>query len=527
MSSASSEDAMTRGFAFGRLAIRITETQIVPPEVACSVYNFFASHIMIWHRPLLETQRYFLAAINKGLETYDLSWTSIAVIDRAVFGLFAGESLDLVQAKLEEAAPLIRKKRQEVGKYWLAMPMHLVRNLRGSDQSNDVGSEITDPSDVLEAAKSTQSHTHLFAYHCYQLILAVFNGNKRAGFTAAKMCETYLPSAKGSFLSAMYTFYVAVLMSENMSSLMQAELTLLRAKMDIIKLWAKTSSSTFGHKYQFLKVMTSKMDNDLHTLDAFDEAIYNAVQNGFIQDAALYAERCSQWLAKSSPKRSAQYLNFARRQYDFWGAGAKSSEISNNLPPSTALRGFGINFSLALLTVAILPSPTNELVNPFFRKSLDDNGAPNSYNSFQSPISSRDLRHTSFGESVIRPSQRDSTAMSVHSSSTDDSRRRNSALTNNSAPRDSDISSELDLQSVMRASLAIQEGPQVKNIILKLVHIIMQTAGANYGCIMLRGHRMERKSLHVEVIGNGSKVSLVDHKPLHTQGDVVPVRLCE
>jgi hypothetical protein len=100
-------------------------------------------------------------------------------------------------------------------------------------------------------------------------------------------------------------------------------------------------------------------------------------------------------------------------------------------------------------------------------------------------------------------------------------------MTSNSAPRDSDISSELDLQSVMRASLAIQEGPQVKNIILKLVHIIMQTAGANYGCIMLRGRRLERKSLHVEVIGNGSKVSLVDHKPLHTQGDVVPVRLCE
>jgi hypothetical protein len=96
-----------------------------------------------------------------------------------------------------------------------------------------------------------------------------------------------------------------------------------------------------------------------------------------------------------------------------------------------------------------------------------------------------------------------------------------------SAPRDSDISSELDLQSVMRASLAIQEGPQVKNIIVKLVHIIMQTAGANYGCIMLRGHRLERRSLHIEVVGNGSKVNLVDHKPLHSQTEMVPVRLCE
>lgn len=117
--------------------------------------------------------------------------------------------------------------------------------------------------------------------------------------------------------------------------------------------------------------------------------------------------------------------------------------------------------------------------------------------------------------------------MSVRSSSTESSRRRNSAITSNSLPRDSDISSELDLQSVMRASLAIQEGPQVKNIIVKLVHIIMQTAGANYGCVMLRGLRAERKQLHIEVIGNGNKVNLVDHKPLHSQTNVVPTRLCE
>jgi osomolarity two-component system sensor histidine kinase CHK1 len=96
-----------------------------------------------------------------------------------------------------------------------------------------------------------------------------------------------------------------------------------------------------------------------------------------------------------------------------------------------------------------------------------------------------------------------------------------------SAPRDSEISSELDLQSVMRASLAIQEGPQVKNIILKLVHIIMQTAGANYGCVMLREQRNEGKSFYIEVIGNGNKISLVDHQPLRSQTEVVPARLCE
>jgi osomolarity two-component system, sensor histidine kinase CHK1 len=79
----------------------------------------------------------------------------------------------------------------------------------------------------------------------------------------------------------------------------------------------------------------------------------------------------------------------------------------------------------------------------------------------------------------------------------------------------------------MRASLAIQEGPNVKEIILKLVHIILQTAGANYGCVMLRESHNDRKTLYIEVIGNGNKISLVDHKPLSSQTDVVPCRLCQ
>jgi len=150
----------------------------------------------------------------------------------------------------------------------------------------------------------------------------------------------------------------------------------------------------------------------------------------------------------------------------------------------------------------------------------------------QSPASGPGFRNLSTSDTIFtRPAMRQgSSAVSQRSSSTeDDSRRQNSAglATTTFAPRDSDISSELDLQSVMRASLAIQEGPKVKNIIVKLVRIIMQTAGANYGCIMLRGHRLERRSLHIEVVGNGSKVNLVDHKPLHSQTEMVPVRLCE
>lgn len=535
MASASDERNMLRGFAFGRLAVRIIEKESVPEEVACLVYNFFASHIMPWHRPLVEAQRYFLAAISNGLETYNITLTSTAVIDRAVFSFFSGESLDLVEAKLEEAEPLIAKGK-ETGKHWLSLPMQLVRSLRGIEPPDETFLDgQSDSSHALLKAQTNHSHTHLFTYHCYQLILAVFNGRTDIGMTSAKACEIYLASAIGSILSGMYNFYSAVLFVDCLDKLEQSDVTLLKKKMDSLRLWSKTAQSTFEHKYKFVKTMMSRTEkNQLAVLDDFDEAIHLALESGLIQDAALYAERCSSWLRESAPNRSAQYLSFARRQYDFWGATSKVTEIRKIQVPNTNLRGFG-NPSLDALMIAIFPSPANEFKDPFSRGVSDDQTSTNPHSpptSLQTPRSARDsrvfLQTTSDGVVQRPPLRTGNSTNSINSvSSIEESRRKASILATSSSPQNSDISSELDLQSVMRASLAIQEGPHVKNIILKLVHIIMQTAGADYGCVMLRDELSERKALYIEVVGNCNDITLVDHILLRSQTDVTPARLCE
>jgi len=348
ITAAATEEEMLQGFALGREAIRIIETHPVPPEVACPVYNFYASHIIIWHRPLIEAQQYLNAAISKGLQTYDLTWTTVAAIDRAVFALFGGESLDLVQAKLEEAEPVIRKGKQGLARHWLSMPMHLVQNLRGLELAEDDPAQSTSTLiDVLHTAELNQLHTYLFGYHFYGLVGTVFTGRLNEGMSFAKACEKYLPSATGSFMAAMYMFYSAVLFVDNSDNLVHSELALLQKKMNLLRLWAKTSPATFEHKFKFLEVMMSRNENNqLATLDSFDEAIYLALEAGLIHDAALYAERCSRWLSRTSPNRAAQYLSFARRQYDFWGATSKVQEISALQPPAAALRGFGISTTI-------------------------------------------------------------------------------------------------------------------------------------------------------------------------------------
>ena len=225
------------------------------------------------------------------------------------------------------------------------MPMKLVQSLRGTVASNDTGP--ASPPNLNRAPlkiQTNQSHTHVFTNHCYQLVLAVFHGFTEVGMAAAKACDMYATSANGSFLSGMYTFYSAVLLVDNLDNVMQSEFALLQKKMDLMKLWSEMSPSTFEHKYKFLRVMMSRREeNLLSLLDGFDDSIYLATEAGMIQDAALYAERCSRWLSESSPNRSAQYLNFAKRQYDFWGAAAKVNEINRIQPASTVLKGFSIS----------------------------------------------------------------------------------------------------------------------------------------------------------------------------------------
>jgi hypothetical protein len=90
---------------------------------------------------------------------------------------------------------------------------------------------------------------------------------------------------------------------------------------------------------------TKEMDT-LTILDAFDDAIFRALENGMLHDAAIFAERCSRWLTNTSPNRSWQYQDFARRQYEFWGASAKVKELSDLIAirkASARIRGFRIS----------------------------------------------------------------------------------------------------------------------------------------------------------------------------------------
>lgn len=79
--------------------------------------------------------------------------------------------------------------------------------------------------------------------------------------------------------------------------------------------------------------------------------------------------------------------------------------------------------------------------------------------------------------------------------------------------------SDLDLKTFMKASLYISEGIQMDEVIIKLMRSVLQTAGADYGVLVLE----EDDELYAETILFMEKITILDHQLLEHRPDLMPV----
>ncbi|ODQ53991.1 hypothetical protein SAICODRAFT_34597 [Saitoella complicata NRRL Y-17804] len=83
------------------------------------------------------------------------------------------------------------------------------------------------------------------------------------------------------------------------------------------------------------------------------------------------------------------------------------------------------------------------------------------------------------------------------------------------------LSSRLDLQSVLKASVIISEEYEIQEVLIKLIEIVLQTAGADNGALLLAEDGM----FFLEALGTVGKVEIVSHQPITQRTDVVPISL--
>ncbi|KAF3312157.1 His Kinase A domain containing protein [Orbilia oligospora] len=492
------EHNLALSWKLGHMAVTLVEKEMhhVTPTNAPAIFQVFAGHIACFHRGMSDVLKYEHLALVTAQAIFEVDYQGFASAEIPAFSMLSGERLESVAQKMNTNRASTVRQNYRLGEWWLRMPYQVLLNLRGLGNPNPAkleGVEMTQ--DDLNSLMCSESVSHLYVLNLYRLILAVFFGDMDAAYESV-MKGTRPQSV--FMISSIYLswshFYGGFALIDRLDKLTPDEIKYLHDTVKQLKDWSLYAKETFLHKYLALEAELHKdTESTLTTLDRFEEAIQLANQSQFYHEAALINERCAIWLSKLGTKRWLFYLREAYKLYSWWGANAKLQALRNAYSEE-----LGMKFRHAMP-----PSRYSDADLPVsaVRPGL-------SRNTSESAMQAPHQLQTGFANISPRASKnviQDDDESHVSRSS-------------NIEPF---AESELDYKTFMKASLYISEGVQMDEVVVKLMKSVLQTAGADYGVLILE----EDGDLYAETILFMEKVTILDHQPLNARPDLVPLSI--
>ncbi|KAF3933514.1 hypothetical protein ABW20_dc0103708 [Dactylellina cionopaga] len=493
---------LSLSWKLGHLAVTLVEKEMqeVTPTNAPAIFQVFAGHIACFHRGMSDVIKYEHLALVTGQAVFEVDYQGYASAEIPTFSMLSGERLESVNVKMNTSRATTVRRNYRLGDWWLRMPYQVLLNLRGLGNPNPVkleGLEMT--AEDGESILKSESVSHVYAFNLYKIILAAFFGDMD---TAYECVMKGTRPHSGFMISSIYLswsyFYGGFALIDRRDRLTRDELNYLYDTIKQLKDWALYAKDTFLHKYLALEAELHKdTESTLTTLDRFEEAIQLANQAQFFHEAALINERCAMWLSKLGTKRWLFYLREAYKLYSWWGANAKLQAMRNAYSEELGMK---------------CKAPV----------SLSCNNDADFPVSSTRPVLSRNTSESAIQQQNVLPSQLPTSLVNLSpkalkNTAHDDSDSHVSRSSNIEQFADS----ELDYKTFMKASLYISEGVQMDDVVVKLMRSVLQTAGADYGVLILE----EDGDLYAETILFMEKVTILDHQPLKARPDLVPLSM--
>ncbi|EPS38277.1 hypothetical protein H072_8057 [Dactylellina haptotyla CBS 200.50] len=489
---------LSLSWALGSLAVTLVEKEMqeVTPTNAPAIFQVFAGHIVCFHRGMSDVLKYEHLALVTGQTVFEVDYQGYASAEIPAFAMLSGERLETVTMKMNNSRATTVRKNYRLGEWWLRMPYQVLLNLRGLGNSNPArleGVEMTE--EDVESLMKSESVSHLYVLNLYKIILAAFFGDTEVAYecvmTGTRPQSVFMISS--IYLSWSH-FYGGFALIDKLPELTQDEVDYLHGTIQQLKDWSVYAKETFLHKYLALQAELHKdTESTLTTLDRFEEAIQLANQSQFYHEAALINERCAMWLSKLGTKRWLFYLREAYKLYSWWGANAKLQAMRNAYSEELGMK---CRYPIA----------------------LSCNGDADLSVSAGRPILSRNTSESAMQQQPPHPPNFVNISPKASKNITHDD---NSSHVSRSSNVEQFAESELDYKTFMKASLYISEGVQMDDVVVKLMRSVLQTAGADYGVLILE----EDGDLYAETILFMEKVTILDHQPLKARPDLVPISM--
>ncbi len=326
------------GYKIGQLALNLVDRyglfEIEPRiKIALAV---FVNHRTL---PLWEIVRSMEPIYQMSLDVGDLDSAAWAIHTYAYNQYFAGCNLAVLEKRLEDYRPIIKKINQAGVVRFMSMMDYVVMNLRktSSDLTRVTLYQSTFD-DYLIEAQAVNCQTEVFAWYHHKGVIAYLLGDYEI---ACKQFNNAYFHRDGSICLmqiSLHYFHKALSAAschDTATMWKRSDLRkLVRHAQRHLDRCAKDCPENYANKYYLVKAEYARIKGDrICAMDAYERAINLAQKHKLQHEVALAYELAARFYAQWKQTTIAQtYMMKAYYAYEKWGATAKCDQLKRCYP---------------------------------------------------------------------------------------------------------------------------------------------------------------------------------------------------
>lgn len=427
------------GYEFGQLALAMNAR--FDNLKQRSEINFVSGYFThFWLKPARDTEVYYRAAYESGLQTGDYFHLSCAACTMVESQFIRGVPLAEVKQLAGDHLPFMERIGSTEQAGAITATLRAILNLEGMTEDPSSFGDQQFSETAFAARLETYTSKHFAHFYLVNKMQALYLWRRAdEALLIANASAKYLKHSLAMLHTVEHHFYHALILCAVCDTKTQrANLRKARRILKQFEQWAQLNPANFEHKALLIRAEIARLEGGSWEVSGlYARAIRSADEHGYMQNKALANELAGRFFSAANVESAARsHLREAFYGYQLWGAS-----------------GIAANLAHAFPFVATRHAQDSLTGSTMAERS--------SRETIVAPISAS---HGDLGET------------------TSSSRRR----------------SGLDLETVIKSTQVISGEIKLATLLQKLMKIMIENAGAERGCFI----RVEQGQLRVEAEGS-------------------------
>ncbi|BBD60732.1 serine/threonine protein kinase and signal transduction histidine kinase [Nostoc sp. HK-01] len=327
------------GYRFGQLALNLLE-KFDLKEAKPLVFHYTSGFIRHWKEPIREASIIgtLQEAINIGLDTGHIEYTSYAASAYCLFLMFSGYNLGELNHKYQEYINLNIELKQQYTIFYMKNCRTIVFNLINKSQDENfaiIGNSLAEEQKLLEQWTQKQAVWLLFSAYLAKTILYYLFHDYRQAINYAIQAKNNSDSSASYIVAVQHNFYYSLALLaccfDGENHFRDEFLEKVAFNQEKMKIWATHCPENCQHKYELIEAEKARvLGQNWEAQDFYEKAIQGAKKQGFINEEALTYERAAEFYLSLAREEIGQlYMKNAHHCYAYWGATAKVKDLES------------------------------------------------------------------------------------------------------------------------------------------------------------------------------------------------------